>query len=195
MKLSTRSIVIIGMLGAISIVLGQTGLGLIPVPTPAGRATILHIPAILAGILEGPVVGAFVGLIFGIYSFLTAPSALAADPIVSIVPRLFIGVVSYYVYKFAGKNIYLSSALAAIAGTATNTVGFLGLGVLQGYIPAGGPGTVNILSFLGLGVLQGYIPSWYVAMGIATVHGVPEAVLAVLIVVVLVKAFKKSNLI
>jgi uncharacterized membrane protein len=171
-KLSTRSIVIIGMLGAISIVLGQTGLGLIPVPTPAGRATILHIPAILAGILEGPVVGAFVGLIFGIYSFLTAPSALAADPIVSIVPRLFIGVVSYYVYKFAGKNIYLSSALAAIAGTATNTVGFLGLGVLQGYIP-----------------------SWYVAMGIATVHGVPEAVLAVLIVVVLVKAFKKSNLI
>ena len=172
MKLSTRSIVIIGMLGAISIVLGQTGLGLIPVPTPAGRATILHIPAILAGILEGPVVGAFVGLIFGIYSFLTAPSALAADPIVSIVPRLFIGVVSYYVYKFAGKNIYLSSALAAIAGTATNTVGFLGLGVLQGYIP-----------------------SWYVAMGIAPVHGVPESVLAVLIVVVLVKAFKKSNLI
>ncbi|MGI6588160.1 MAG: ECF transporter S component [Peptococcia bacterium] len=167
MKLTTRSIVITGMLGAISIILGATGLGFIPVPTPAGRATILHVPVILAGILEGPVVGALVGLIFGIYSFSTA-TALSADPLVSILPRLFIGVVSYYVYKLGGKNLYLSSVLAAIAGTITNTVGFLGMAVLRGYLP-----------------------SWHVAMGIATLHGIPEAIVAAVIVVVLVKAFKK----
>ncbi|MDD4146302.1 MAG: ECF transporter S component [Clostridia bacterium] len=171
MKLTTRSIVITGMLGALTIVLGATGLGLIPVPTPAGRATILHIPVILAGILEGPVVGAFVGLIFGLYSFLTAPSALAADPLISVVPRFFIGVVAYYVYRLGGKNIYWRSALAAIAGTLTNTVGFLGMAVVRGYLP-----------------------SWQVALGLATLHGVPEIILAVIIVVVLVKAFQKKYL-
>jgi uncharacterized membrane protein len=169
MKLTTRSIVVIGMLGAITIVLGATGLGLIPVPTPAGRATILHVPVILAGILEGPVVGALVGLIFGLYSFISAPSALAADPLVSVVPRLFIGVVAYYVFKLGRKNIYLGSALAAIAGTLTNTVGFLGMAVIRGYLP-----------------------SWHVALGLATLHGIPEIIVAVILIEVLVKAFQKN---
>ncbi len=55
-KLSTRSIVIAGMLGAIAIFLGASGVGIFPVPTPAGKATILHVPAILGGVIEGPVV-------------------------------------------------------------------------------------------------------------------------------------------
>ncbi len=46
-------------MGALTIILGVTGLGLVPVPTPAGRATILHVPTIIAAILEGPVVGFF----------------------------------------------------------------------------------------------------------------------------------------
>ncbi|HHY05935.1 MAG TPA: ECF transporter S component [Clostridia bacterium] len=167
MKLSTRSLTITGLLGAITIILGATGLGLIPVPTPAGRATILHVPTIIAGILEGPVVGTFVGLIFGLYSFTTAPSALAKDPFVSILPRLLIGVVAYYVYKLGGKNVYLSSVLAAIAGTLTNTVGFLGMAVLRGYL------------------------NWHAAGGIAVVHGIPEIIVATVFVVVLVKALQK----
>lgn len=75
MQLSTKEIVVAGMLGAISIVLGVTRLGFIPVPTPAGNATIMHIPAILGAVLEGPVVGALIGLIFGIFSFFTARCA------------------------------------------------------------------------------------------------------------------------
>jgi len=168
-KLSTRRIAIIGMLGAITIILGATGLGLIPVPTPAGRATIMHIPVILAGILEGPAVGFFVGLIFGLYSFLTAGSPLAADPLVSVLPRLFIGIVSYYVYKLGGKNLYFSSALAAIAGTLTNTIGFLGMAVVRGYL------------------------NWTAVMAIVAVQSIPELILAVIIVAILVKAIKKSK--
>ncbi|MCK5768367.1 MAG: ECF transporter S component, partial [Candidatus Atribacteria bacterium] len=53
-KLTTRQMAISGMLGAIAILLGITRLGFIPVPTPAGNATIMHIPAILGGIIEGP---------------------------------------------------------------------------------------------------------------------------------------------
>lgn len=169
MKLTTRRIVVTGMLSAISIVLGATGLGFIPFPTLAGRATILHIPVILAGIIEGPVVGALVGLIFGFYSFISAASGMASDPIVAIVPRFFIGIIAYYVYQLGGKNVYLSSVLAAVAGTITNTVGFLGLAVLRGYIP-----------------------QWSAAAVIALTHGIPEIIIAVVIMVILVKAVKKT---
>ena len=68
MQLTTRKIVFIGIMGALTIILGVTGLGLVPVPTPAGRATILHVPTIIAAILEGPVVGFFIGLIL-VHSF------------------------------------------------------------------------------------------------------------------------------
>ncbi len=62
---------IIGVLGAISIILGMTPLGFIPVgPT---RATIMHIPVIIGGaIMEGPLVGGIVGLIFGLFSMFQA---------------------------------------------------------------------------------------------------------------------------
>lgn len=64
-KISTRKMAVAGMLGAVAIVLSVTGLGMIPMPTLAGRATIMHVPVILAAILEGPVVGAFTGFILG----------------------------------------------------------------------------------------------------------------------------------
>src|SRR5690554_2691066 len=91
MKSSTRIITVTGMLSAIAIVLGLTPLGLIPVPTLAGRATIMHIPVIVGAILEGPIVGMFVGLIFGMISFLTTASPLLKNPIVAIIPRILIG--------------------------------------------------------------------------------------------------------
>ena len=89
-KLTTRQMAISGMLGAIAILLGITRLGFIPVPTPAGHATIMHIPAILGGIIEGPLVGALTGLIFGIYSFANATNPMFADPLIAILPRIFI---------------------------------------------------------------------------------------------------------
>jgi len=64
MKLTTRDIVVAGMLGAISIILGASGLGLIPVPTAAGKVTIMHVPVILGTVLEGPVVGVLMTTLF-----------------------------------------------------------------------------------------------------------------------------------
>jgi len=88
--LSAGSIALAGILSAVTMLLGWTQIGFIPVPTPAARATILHIPAILAGILGGPVVGLLVGAIFGIFSFVLASIPLFKDPLVAIIPRLFI---------------------------------------------------------------------------------------------------------
>jgi len=134
-RLGTRKMVIAGMLGAVAIVLGATGLGFIPVPTPVGKATIMHIPVILAAILEGPVVGAFTGFIFGLYSFLSPTGAVPADPFVRILPRILIGITSYYAFWAFRRNLTVGSVVAAIVGTLTNTIGFLGLAVLIGYIP------------------------------------------------------------
>ena len=135
-RLNVRQIVIAGILGGIAIFLGYTRLGFIPVPNLAGNATIMHVPAILGGALEGPVVGTIVGGIFGIFSFIQAEVPFFRDPLVSILPRLFIGVVAWAV--FAGlRNISLDVAAAAagVLGSLTNTVGVLGMAVILGYLP------------------------------------------------------------
>ncbi len=94
-----RRIVIAGALGGIAIVLGATRTGFIPVPTPAANATIMHVPAIIGGILEGWGVGAVIGAIFGLFSFFDATIPLFKDPLVAILPRLFIGVTPFFVYQ------------------------------------------------------------------------------------------------
>src|SRR6266536_1552814 len=132
---STRTIVVSGLLAAIQILLGLTGLGFIPLPTGV-NATILHIPAIIAGALEGPVAGLLVGLIFGIFSLVRATTPTFADPLVAIVPRLFIGVVAWLVFVALRRvNLGVAAAVAGIAGTLTNTILVLGIGTMRGYFP------------------------------------------------------------
>ena len=137
LSLGTRQIVVAGILGGIAVFLGATRLGLIPVPIPlVGNATIMHIPAILGGALEGPLVGMFAGGIFGIYSFLYAEVPLFTNPIIAIGPRLLIGVVAWAVFVALQRvNVDLASAASGLLGSMTNTVGVLGLGVLLDYLP------------------------------------------------------------
>lgn len=168
MNLSVRKIVISGILGAISILLGVTRLGFIPVPTPAGHATIMHIPAILGGVLEGPVVGLITGAIFGLFSFLQPGAPFFADPLVSVVPRLFIGVVAFLIYYSTKKiNNVLACALAGAFGSATNTVLVLGMATWRGYLPA------------------------EVSISVGVLHGVPELIIAAVLTVVLVKGIQR----
>lgn len=134
--LSTRRIVIAGVLGAIAIVLGVTRLGFIPVPNISGNATILHIPAILGAVLEGPVVGVVAGGIFGFFSWTQADSPLFANPLIAIGPRLLIGLLAWFAYRsLLPVNKILAAAMAGAVGTLTNTVGVLGLGVAFGLVP------------------------------------------------------------
>lgn len=168
MNLSVRKIVISGILGAIAILLGVTRLGFIPVPTPAGHATIMHIPVILGGILEGPVVGLITGAIFGLFSFLQPGAPFFADPLVSILPRLFIGVVSYLVYFSTKKiNNVLACILAGAFGSITNTVLVLGMATWRGYLPP------------------------EVSISIGFLHGIPELIVAAVLTVILVKGIQR----
>ncbi|MDQ3639311.1 MAG: ECF transporter S component [Actinomycetota bacterium] len=136
LSLDVRQIVIAGVLGGIAVFLGATRLGFIPVPNLAGNATIIHVPVILGGALEGPVVGTIVGGIFGVFSFIQAAVPFFRDPLVSILPRLFIGVVAWAVFVGLRRwSIDLASAVAGVLGSLTNTVGVLGMAVLLGYLP------------------------------------------------------------
>lgn len=135
--LSVRRIVITAILSAISILLGLTRLGFIPVPNIAGNATIMHVPVIIGAILEGPVVGTAVGLIFGISSMLqSGGNPMFADPLVSVLPRLFIGVAAYYSYQAVrGQSEYVAIIVSSIVGTLTNTILVVGMLVIRGYLP------------------------------------------------------------
>src|SRR3712207_2682781 len=134
---STREIVISGVIGGVALFLGATRLGFIPVPIPfIGNATIMHIPAIVGGALEGPVVGLLVGLIFGVFSFLNADNPVFLNPVVAVLPRLFIGVVAWAVFVGLRRwSLDLASAAAGVLGSLTNTVGVVGLAVLFGLLP------------------------------------------------------------
>ena len=55
---------------AIVLLFAFTPIGFVPVGLT--NATTLHIPVILAGILEGPLIGAIVGFFFGITSIINA---------------------------------------------------------------------------------------------------------------------------
>ncbi len=134
-----RRITIVGILSALTIALSLIPqIGYIIIPGLPVQITTVHIPVIIAGIIEGPFVGAFVGLIFGLsslYQAVVTPTPIAfafLNPLVSVLPRIFIGVVAWYVYK--GANFLLKKKLQPVAigisatlATLANTIGVLGM--------------------------------------------------------------------
>ena len=145
---STRRLVITAVLIAVSIVL-SIPLNLGPlralgfISFGAISITILVVPTIIGAILEGWVVGMIVGGAFGLFSMFLAtqqpagsPDALFADPLISVVPRLFIGPVAWLVYrglKSASENVRLIGA--SVAGTLTNTILVIGAIALRLNVP------------------------------------------------------------
>lgn len=139
--LNVRRMTIIGILGAVSIVLGMTPLGFIPVgPT---RATIMHIPVIIGAIVEGPIVGGIVGLIFGIFSIfqaITNPTPVSVvfyNPIVSILPRVLIGITTYYTYN-AIRKLGNKNTMIVLNGIWATIIAYLSYGVYQNFINSDG---------------------------------------------------------
>ncbi len=169
----TRKIVVTGVLGAIAVLLGLTRLGFIPWFSGASL-TIMHVPVIIGAVLEGPIVGLGIGLIFGIFSLIqaaVAPTGPAdvwfTNPLLSVLPRLFIGPVAWLVWKAFMKLRLVGLILAGIAGSLTNTILVLGM--------------IGILGFLPFAAL---IP-------IAVANGLPEAGVSAVITLVVVAAWQQ----
>jgi uncharacterized membrane protein len=192
MKLTTRKLAVTGMLAAISIILGLTPVGLIPLPFSPTKATIMHIPVIIGTIVEGPVVGLIIGLIFGgfsMYQAATMPTNPAQfvflDPLVALLPRLLIAVTAYYAYrgvKQALKNdtrAVVPGIAAAAVGTLTNTVGVL----LAIYLRYG----AEYADKIGIApeMVGGFI------LGIGITHGIPEIIVAIIIVTAVLQGLQR----
>lgn len=141
--LTTTDLAVAGVFGALAIVLAFTPLGLIPVPNPTEAATSLHLPAIIAGILSGPLVGGLVGLVLAVSSwylysaaFMTfADGNLAVALAAAFLPRILIGVLAYYAYRPLRRWPALAAVAAALVGTLTNTIGVLGTLIWLGTLP------------------------------------------------------------
>ncbi|MCX7695729.1 MAG: ECF transporter S component [Caloramator sp.] len=183
-RFGVRQIATIGMLSAITIVLGLTGLGFIQIPPV--KATIMHIPVIIGAIIEGPVVGAIIGLFFGLFSMFqafTSPTPVSfifLNPLIAIVPRVLIGITSYYAYKMLpNKSNGKKCALAAAVGTLTNTILVLGL-IYIIYLERFAKALNISVSKAGATIL-----------GIGITNGIPEVLISIAIIVPVVTAVNK----
>ena len=242
--LDVRKLTIIGILGAITAVLGSTPIGFIPIgPT---RATIMHIPVIIGAIMEGPLVGGFVGLIFGLFSIfqaVTAPTPVSfafINPLVSVLPRILIGVISYYAYKglrtignkgikgilyvlWLGIILYLSYGIyTSIANGETNmilinvillviTISLAyftmtrlktkALDIIMATIAGTLTNTLGVLTMIYLLYAERFVSALgqnaefarNIIFGIGLTNGIPEVIIAIIIVTSVVTSMKRQK--
>ena len=189
-----RKLVVTGALGALAVFLGITRLGLFPWISGA-TITILHIPAILGAILEGPLVGTGIGAIFGVFSLIQANIAPVTpidiafrNPLVSLLPRLLFPAMTWGIYWILAKWKKIPAVIiSSLAGTFLHTIMVLGMLVLTN----------------GSGILTGNVEGvtvWAVLGSIFVLNGIPEAVAAAVLSTLVVATWlglssgKKSKL-
>ena len=145
---STLTMVQLSLLTAIIIVMATVPfLGYIPI-TPTIRATTIHIPVIIGAILMGPKAGGFLGFVFGLTSLATntlngGVTAFVFTPfyqlgdthgnfwslVICFVPRILIGVVAGWLFRWIAKidrTKVFACILAGIGGSMTNTILVMG---------------------------------------------------------------------
>lgn len=205
-KHDTRWMVSVALMAAIVIVLANTPLGMIQLPII--KATTVHIPVILGAILLGPGAGAILGAVFGICSLVSntmAPTLLsfAFSPFlsttgipgalkaiwISVGCRILIGVAAGWLWVLFTKiklNQFIALPIVGFVGSMVNTVTVMGsiyFLFAQQYAEAK---EVALTAVFGL------------VMGTVTASGIPEAIAAAILVLVLGKVlvvvFRKMNL-
>lgn len=174
------------------------------------KATLVHIPVIIGGIVLGPRIGAFLGLAFGLLSMTIntmTPSALsfAFSPfipvigtnngslwaiVIALIPRILTGVVPYFVYKWLKSTNKLPDRLSLfISGVAASMVN-----------------TLLVMNLIYLLFQDAYSQLKGVAIGsglykavlsVIFINGIPEALVAGIVVSaitgVLLKIYQKSG--
>jgi uncharacterized membrane protein len=169
----TRKIVVAGIMAAISCFLGLTHWGFIPW-FGGVSLTIMQVPVIIGAVLEGPLVGAIIGLIFGVFSMLQAAIApngptdvWFTNPLLSVLPRLAIGPLAWLVWQGLKRWPVIGLIVSGIAGSLTNTFLVLGMIGLLGLLP------------------------WAVLLPIVAANGLPEAGISALLVLAVISVWRR----
>ena len=195
-KMDTRYMATLAMFCGILLVMGATGIGFIPLPVI--KATTMHIPVILGAVLLGPAAGAVLGGVFGLCSIwanTTSPGllAFAFSPFmtteglpgvlkslwIALGCRILLGVIAGWLwrgFKRVLKQDYLALPVTAAIATICHTILVMGsiyLLLAQQYAQAK---NVAITAVFGL------------VMGTVTASGIPEAIIAAVLVTVIGKA-------
>lgn len=195
-KMDTRYMVTLALLCGIVLMMGTTGIGFIPLPVI--KATTMHIPVILGAILLGPGAGAVLGAVFGICSiwsntvtpgllsfafspFMSNEGLLGACKSIWIAfgCRVVFGYAAGWLWIFCKKVIkldYLALPISASVATVFHTLLVMGsiyILLAQQYAAAK---NVAITAVFGL------------IMGTITASGIPEAIVAAILVTVIGKA-------
>lgn len=182
--ITIRELTIIGLLAGITIALGVSGYGIIPLGPL--NVTTLHVPTLIGAIVEGPKVGAFVGFIFGCYSLwqnITAPNILSPlfiNPIISVLPRILFPVLAYLVYLLLWKAPQGPRILvSAFMGTVFHTIMVMGL--------------IFLLYADMFAIKMNLSPDQVLGsiVFLSVTHGIPEAVFAAVIVTPVALALRK----
>lgn len=202
-----RKVVLSAALGSIIVILTLSGFGYVPWLAGASL-TILHIPVILAAVLQGYTSALIVGAVFGISSLIMAavrpaPGSfdfLFVNPLISVFPRLVFAFLAALIYKATAKlNDKFSVPFTAFISSLIHTVLVLGiLYMVLFFAPL--PGSIELPqevgdaggSFLGkihdlyISTLANSggtaaLPLTVIGLSILT-NGIPEAVLAAIIV-------------
>lgn len=197
-KTQTRDLVLVALFAAIILIMAFTPMiGYIPLGFT--RATIIHIPVIIASVMLGPKKGAFLGFLFGVTSLINntlnptltsfvftpffslgnaSPSPLSL--IVCFVPRILVGVVPYYVRKLTKKlPDVVSLAFAGLCGSLTNTILVMNLIYLlfrESYAQASGKAVETLYAAIS---------------SVIVVNGVPEAIVASVLTFAICKALAR----
>lgn len=195
-KRDTRYMATLAMLCGVLIVMGMTGIGFIPLPVI--KATTMHIPVILGAVVLGPSAGGVLGGVFGLCSIwanTTAPGLLsfAFSPFmttegligaakslwIALGCRILFGLIAGWIWllmKKISKKEYITLPITAAVSTICHTLLVMGsiyVLLAQQYAAAK---NVGISAVFGL------------IMGTVTASGIPEAIVAAILVTVIGKA-------
>ena len=195
-KRDTRYMATLSMLCGVLLVMGMTGIGFIPLPVI--KATTMHIPVILGAVLLGPSAGGVLGGLFGmcsIWANTTTPGLLsfAFSPFmtteglpgvakslwIALGCRILFGLIAgwlWMLFKKIFKQDYLALPVTAAISTICHTLLVMGsiyFLLAQQYAVAK---NVAISAVFGL------------VMGTVTASGIPEAVVAAILVTVIGKS-------
>lgn len=194
-KRDTRYMATLAMLCGVLLVMGMTGFGFIQLPVI--KATTMHIPVILGAVLLGPAAGGVLGGLFGLCSIwvnTTTPSLLsfAFSPFmttegltgvvksvwIALACRVLFGLIAGWLWRLAQKiwkqdyvALPVTAGLASILHTLL-VMGSIYLLLAQQYAAAK---NVAISAVFGL------------VMGTVTASGIPEAIIAAVLVTVIGK--------
>ncbi len=195
-KRDTKRLALLGMLIAVLLVMGMTGIGFIPLPVI--KATTMHIPVILGAILLGPGAGAILGGAFGLCSIWAntiTPGLLsfAFSPFMSTTGfpgmvksvwialgcRILFGWLAGWIWKLLQKlKMHDMAALPVTAAVSTVCHTLLVMGSIYILLAQQYAAAKNVAVSAVFGLV----------MGTVTASGIPEAIVAAVLVTAIGKA-------